>query len=72
MEAQVERYIWFDDVRVETVDYDLRCIVNGRPVPLPRVILHPDCTLKHPGDVGRLGVPVRWAIEHGLLPGLRP
>jgi hypothetical protein len=60
------------DSRVETEGCNLRCIVKGRHVPLPVVILHPDCTLKRPGDAGRLGVPVMWAIHQGLLPGLRP
>src|SRR2546422_3645048 len=32
----------------------LMCVVGGRVVPLPVVILHPDCTLASPGDVGRL------------------
>lgn len=65
--------MWFDDARVESSLLDgLRCIVNGTRVPLRVVILHPDCTLRGAGDVGRLGVPVQWAIEHGLVPGLRP
>jgi hypothetical protein len=41
-------------------------IVNGKRVPLPVTILHPDCMLEKVGDVGRLGVPLSWAREHGL------
>jgi hypothetical protein len=68
-----ERYMWFEDVSVQGSLLDgLCCIVNGQRVPLPLVMRHPDCTLEQAGDVGRLGVPVSWAIEHGLVPGLRP
>src|SRR3989442_8295812 len=34
---------------------------DGRIVPLPVAILHPDCRLAVSGDVGHLGVPRRWA-----------
>ena len=44
----------------------LKCVVTGHVVPLPVVILHPDCTLAADGDVGRLGVPRWWAEERGL------
>jgi len=42
------------------------CVVGGRVVPLPLVILHPDCNLAADGDIGRLGVPGWWAEQHGL------
>ena len=61
-------YLWFDGVRVFSEDMRLMCVVGGRVVPLPVVILHPDCTLASPGDVGRLGVPQRWAEQQGLCP----
>jgi len=47
-------------------DMRLLCVVAGRVVPLPVAILHPDCRLAADGDVGRLGVPRRWAEERGL------
>ena len=61
-----ERYLWFDGVRVVAKDMQLMCVVAGRIVPLPVVILHPDCTLSTDGDVGRLGVPMWWAEQRGL------
>jgi len=61
-------YLWFDGVCVFAEDMRLMCVVGGRVVPLPVVILHPDCTLASPGDVGRLGVPRRWAEQQGLCP----
>jgi hypothetical protein len=60
-------YVWFDNVRVEGRPDGLFCYVNGRRLPLPVVILHPDCKLSGNGDVGRLGVPAGWAIERGLV-----
>ena len=66
-----EGYVWFDGVRVVTGDYGLRCVVNGVEVPLPVAILHHDCVLQDAGDEGRLGVPMTWAVEHGLMAGLR-
>ena len=45
----------------------LMCAVAGRVVPLPVVILHPECALKAAGDRGRLGVPRWWARERGLV-----
>jgi len=62
-------YVWFDSVRVESDGiYGIHCIVNGTQVPLPIAILHPDCMLREPGDVGRLGVPRAWAIGFGISP----
>jgi len=58
--------LWFDGVRVVAEDMWLKCVVAGRVVPLPVAILHPDCRLAADGDVGRLGVPRRWAEERGL------
>ena len=68
-EEYVAYYVWFDGVRVEhrANELGLCCVVNGKTVPLPVVILHPDCKLEQAGDVGRLGVPVGWALERGLL-----
>ena len=59
-------YLWFEDVRVVVENMRLLCVVAGRVIPLPVVILHPDCTLASHGDVGRLGVPRRWAEQQGL------
>ena len=59
-------YLWFDGVRVFAEDMRLMCVVGGRVVPLLVVILHPG--LASPGDVGRLGVPRRWAEQQGLCP----
>ena len=61
-------YLWFDGAHVVAENMRLMCVVAGRVVPLPVVILHPDCTLASHGDVGRLGVPRRWAEERGLCP----
>ena len=58
--------LWFDGVRVVAEGMWLKCVVAGRVVPLPVVILHPDCTLAGDGDVGRLGVPRWWAEQRGL------
>ena len=60
-------YLWFEDARVVQERLRLLCVVAGRIVPLPVVILHPDCRLAGAGDVGRLGVPRWWAEERGLL-----
>jgi len=59
-------YLWFNGVRVFAEDMRLLCVVGGRLVPLPVAILHPDCRLAADGDVGRLGVPRRWAEQQGL------
>jgi hypothetical protein len=59
-------YLWFEDVRVVAENMRLHCIAAGRVVPFPVAILHRDCTLSAHGDVGRLGVPRRWAEERGL------
>ena len=59
-------YVWFDDARVVAADVELFVVVDGRILPLPIVILHPDCALTGDGDVGRLGVPRWWAKERGL------
>jgi len=59
-------YLWFDGAHVVAENMRLMCVVAGRVVPLPVVILHPDCTLAADGDVGRLGVPRWWAEERGL------
>jgi hypothetical protein len=61
-------YVWFEDCRVFLDSLQLKCAVDGKIVPLPVLLLHPDCTLGEDGDVGRLGVPRRWAEQHGLLP----
>ena len=69
----MDGYVWFDGVRVESDGgYGVHCIVNGRRVPLPVAILHPDCTLRGHGDVGRLGVPRAWAVGWGLMPPAAP
>ena len=65
-------YVWFENVRVVGGPLGLHCIVNGMEVPLPVVILHPECALRGDGDEGRLGVPAAWAIERGLLRSPRP
>ena len=62
----MEHFVWFEDVHVMQERLRLMCVVAGRVVPLPVVILHPDCTLAADGDVGRLGVPRWWAEERGL------
>ena len=59
-------YVWFEGCRVFAEDMRLLCAVDGHTVPLPVAILHPNCTLSGPGDVGRLGVPQRWAEQNGL------
>jgi hypothetical protein len=60
-------YVWFDDVHVVIANpMRLMCDVAGRRVPLPTAVLHPDCTLRQDGDVGRLGVPRWWARAHDL------
>ena len=64
----MEHFVWFEDARVVQKGLRLHCVVGDRTVPLPVVILHPDCTLASPGDVGRLGVPRRWAEQQGLCP----
>ncbi|TMJ93526.1 MAG: hypothetical protein E6G67_12140 [Actinobacteria bacterium] len=61
-------YLWFDGARVVAWNMQPMCVVAGRVVPLPVVILHPDCRLSADGDVGRLGVPRWWAEQHGLCP----
>jgi len=60
-------YVWFDGVRVFLKEWQLMCAVDDKVVPLPVVLLHPDCTLAEDGDVGRLGVPRQWAKDRGLL-----
>ena len=62
----MEHFVWFEDVHVMQERLRLMCVVAGRVVPLPVVILHPDCTLAGDGDVGRLGVPRWWAEQRGL------
>jgi tellurite resistance-related uncharacterized protein len=43
-------YVWFPDVRVVlNKDFQLMCVVSDKIVPLPVVILHPDCTLSESG-----------------------
>jgi hypothetical protein len=59
-------YVWFENVQVFTQDMRLLCSVAGSVVPLPVVILHPDCALTTPGDVGRFGVPKWWAVQRRL------
>jgi len=63
----MEHFVWFEDARVVQKGLRLHCVVGDRTVPLPVVILHPDCRLAAAGDVGRLGVPRWWAAERGLL-----
>jgi len=65
-------YLWFNGVRVFAEDMRLLCVVAGRVVPLPVAILHPDCRLAADGDVGRLGVPRKWAEQRGLCDTRRP
>ena len=59
-------FVWFDDVRVFLRDWRLMCAVNGQVVPLPVLLLHPDCTLSGDGDVGRLAYPVSGRRTAGL------
>ena len=61
-----ERYVWFEHARVVGEIFSLMVEVQGHSVPLPVVLLHPDCGLRGLGDIGRLGVPEIWAREHGL------
>ena len=69
MAGPSDGYVWFDNVRVFLDGLQLMCAVDGKAVPLPIMILHPDCTLAGDGDVGRLGVPRQWAKDRGLLAG---
>lgn len=62
-----ESYVWFEDVHIFLDGRQLMCAVGGKTVPLPVVILHPECTLGGAGDVGRLGVPSAWAKDRGLV-----
>jgi len=59
-------YVWLEDVHVVLEGLWPFCLVAGRLVPLPIVILHPDCRLAEVGDMGRLGVPRWWAAQRGL------
>ena len=59
-------YVWFENARVVGTISALHLEVNGRRVPFPVILLHPDCTLRGLGDVGRLGVPESWARQYGL------
>jgi hypothetical protein len=52
-------YVWFENCHVFSKDMRLLVAWDGRIVPLPVAILHPDCRLA--ASVGRLGVPRRWA-----------
>ena len=65
MAGPSDGYVWFENVRVFLDGLQLMCRVDGKVVPLPVVLLHPDCTLD--GDVGRLGVPRQWAKDRGLV-----
>ena len=67
MAGPSDRYVWFDDVRVFLDHFQLMCTVGDKVVPLPVLLLHPDCTLSGHGDVGRLGVPRQWAEDRGLV-----
>ena len=60
-------WCWFEEAHVLRWNLQLMCLVAGRVVPLPVVILHPECALKAAGDRGRLGVPRWWARERGLV-----
>lgn len=68
-EASGMRYVWFDRAVVvhSQTGFGCECVVDGRRVPLPVAMVHPDCTLGQAGDAGPLGVPEWWAIEHGLI-----
>jgi hypothetical protein len=68
----MDGFVWFDGVTVVAGDIAPQCLVGEKLVPLPVAILHPDCLLASPGDVGALGVPFNWAVERGLIEGLRP
>jgi hypothetical protein len=61
------RYVWFERAVVvrSEAGFGCECLVDGKRVPLPAAILHPDCTLEKIGDEDRFGVPEFWAIEHG-------
>jgi hypothetical protein len=59
-------YIWLDGARVVGSFLVQHVEVQGRRVPFPAGILHPDCTLQGIGDTGRLGVPEWWARQEGL------
>src|SRR2546422_1168180 len=61
-------YVWFENCHVFSKDMRLLVAWDGRIVPLPVAILHPDCRLAASGDVGRLGVPRRWAEQRELIP----
>jgi hypothetical protein len=65
--SKADGYVWFEDVRVFLDGLQLMCAVGDKVVPLPVVILHPECTLSGDGDVGRLGVPRQWAKDRGLV-----
>ena len=69
MERTNGRYVWFDGVEIIHSEASLNphCVVNEILVPLPIMILHPDCKLRKAGDKGRLGVPKAWAIGFGLI-----
>src|SRR5438094_37732 len=43
-------YLWFEDARVVARDMRLMCVVAGRGVPRPALILDPDCSLAAGGD----------------------
>jgi len=70
--ARGNGYVWFEGGRVYAENMRLLCAVDGHTVPLPVAILHPDCTLRGPGDTGRLGVPRKWAEQRGLCDTRRP
>src|SRR5438093_13213266 len=61
-------YVWFENCHVFSKDMRLLAAWDGRIVPLPVAILHSDCRLAASGDVGRLGVPRRWAGHRELIP----
>lgn len=60
-------YVWFENARVVGSTFALKIEVSGRAVPFPLLLLHPECALRGLGDVGRFGVPVSWAKQHGLV-----
>jgi hypothetical protein len=64
--ATNDGFVWFDNARVVGSPLSLEVEVDGHRIPLPVIILHPDCTFRGVGDTGRLGVPLTWARERGL------
>lgn len=66
MAGHGDHYVWFENARVVGSPFALKVEVSGQAVPFPLLLLHPECALRGLGDVGRFGVPVSWAKQHGL------